>query len=279
MADRGTATYYDRLTLWNRVARVAGYGGGGASLTVHRALADPRAGGTPTSTRLHDLLAEYLPAVANPDVLDAGCGLGGTMIDFAARFGGQYVGLTLSEVQASIAGKAIARAGLSGRVRVGVGSYDCPPDGPFDWVLAVESLAHSPEPGTSLAALARVLAPRGALAIVDDMPESGALGSTDLADFKAGWGCPVLWSRAEYGAAADALGLRVLVDLNLSADCRPRTLRRIRQLQWWNRIARCAVPFAGFRGVMDSHHGGLALEALARAGRVQYRLLILGART
>ena len=55
------AAYYDRLALWTAVARVAGYGGGRGTLTVHRALADPLTGGRPTTTRLHDVLAAALP--------------------------------------------------------------------------------------------------------------------------------------------------------------------------------------------------------------------------
>ena len=52
----GVAGYYDRLLRWNRAARAIGYGGGQSALTVHRALADPRADGRPTFTRLHDIV-------------------------------------------------------------------------------------------------------------------------------------------------------------------------------------------------------------------------------
>ena len=77
------ASYYNRLSRWTRVAHLFGYGGGRDALTVHRALADPAAAGRVTATRLHDLLLESVPHLTNPRVLDAGCGLGGTMIDMA----------------------------------------------------------------------------------------------------------------------------------------------------------------------------------------------------
>lgn len=278
MADSGLAGYYDRLARWNAVARAVGYDGGAHALTVHRTLADPRAGGRPTSTRLHDLLCDALPSSVEPRVLDAGCGLGGTMIDLARQRGGRYLGVTLSATQASIAQRAIVEAGLADRVAVRVGTYDDPPSGPFDWVIAIESLAHSPAPGASLSALVRVLAPGGVVVVVDDMPEPEAAGTSDLAAFKAGWGCPVLWGRDDYLRTAEGLGLRLVAERDLSADCRPRPAWRVRWLIALNRSARRLVRWPWFRAVMDSHAGGLALERLIRAGSVRYRLLILGLR-
>jgi 2-polyprenyl-3-methyl-5-hydroxy-6-metoxy-1,4-benzoquinol methylase len=161
--------YYDRLARWTASARYVGYGGGHESLTVHRALADPRAGGRPTATRLHDVLLAALPASPTGHVLDAGCGLGGTMLDLAGRCSARFTGLTLSARQAAIARAAAAKAELSDRISIEVGSYDSPPGGPFDLVIAIESLAHSPHPATSLGALVARLAPNGRLAIIDDM--------------------------------------------------------------------------------------------------------------
>jgi SAM-dependent methyltransferase len=277
MAEVGIDGYYDRLTRWNSVARSIGYGGGSDALTVHRALADPRANNRPTTSRLHDVLVERLPALANPHVLDAGCGLGGTMIDLARRVGGRYVGLTLSSEQAAVARQSAARLGLGDRITVQVHGYDDPPAGPFDLIVAIESLAHSRDPGVSLASLARVLRPGGVFAIVDDMPSLEAEGSSDLVAFKAGWQCPSLWSHARYADACAALGLTLVADVDLTRECRPRRLSRIAWLQALNRYARAVVPSRSFRRILDSHHAGLALERLYRGGLVEYRLLIVSA--
>jgi len=278
-----TATYYDRLSRWTAVARVLGYGGGRGTLTVHRALADPRADGRPTMGRLHDLLVDALPALVQPRVLDAGCGLGGTMIDLARRVGGTYVGLTLSDRQAATGRRAAREAGLASTIQILVGSYDHPPEGPFDLIVAIESLAHSADPAASLAALRARLAAGGRIAIVDDMPLEGSAGAAsgssepaanDLAIFKRGWRLPVLWPRARFVAALAALGLEVTVDRDLSADIRPRTASRIRQLMLVNRAARALVPSAAVQAMLDSYHGGLALERLYRQRRIEYRLIV-----
>lgn len=266
--------YYDRLARWNRRARAIGYGGGSDALTVHRGLADPRADGRPTTTRLHDLLVERIPIADSPRVLDAGCGLGGTMLALAARWGGDYTGLTLSYEQAAIARTAARRAGHSADVRVHVGSYDQPPPGPFDLVIAVESLVHSDDPGVSVTALSNALREGGLLAIVDDMPERDADGHPDVEAFRRGWACGTLWSHERYRQHLTALGMRIVVDEDLTGACRPRALTRIRALERLNRAARAAIPHAGFRAVMDSHAGGLALERLYRTGLMRYRLLV-----
>lgn len=269
----GVATYYERLSRWNRLARVIGYGGGSGHLTVHRALADPAAGGRATVTRLHDLVIARVPAGTTPRVLDAGCGLGGTMLALARAREARCHGVTLSATQAATGNAAAARAGLSGTVRATVCSYDTPPAGPFDLVVAIESLAHSPDPARSMHALAATLAPGGALMVVDDMPEPDAESMPDLERFRSGWQCPVLWPRSAYLAAFGREGLALEDELDLTDDCRPRSHLRISALMWLNRLVRL-VPSAALRQVMDSHFGGLALERLTRAGMVRYRLLV-----
>jgi SAM-dependent methyltransferase len=266
--------YYRRLGSWNRVAAVVGYGGGHSTLTVHRALADPAADGRPTFTRLHDLLIEQLPPVAAPRVLDAGCGAGGTMLDLAERLGATCTGLTLSHDQCARANDAARRRGRDDRVHAMVGSYDHPPPGPFDVVVAIESLAHSPDPARSVDALVARLAPAGTLAVVDDMPHPAAREDPDLALFKAGWRLPVLWSADAYRAAFQAHGLTLVCDVDLTGDCRPRTPMLAGTLLLLARLVARIAPSEALRDVMRSHQGGLALERLIRRRHVQYRMLV-----
>ena len=272
--DAGTGLYYDRLSRWTGWFAALGYGGGRRTLTAHRALADPRAGGRPTFTRLHDLLAAALPSPLNGRVLDAGCGLGGTMLALAERGSATFVGLTLSEQQAAVARRAAAKAGLASRIEIRVQSYDAPPAGPFDVAVAIESLAHSPHPAQTVAALAAQLAPGAWLAIVDDMPAQVARGTRDLALLKAGWHLPLLATSAELTAMLERCGLRVAPERDLTAELRPRTLARIARLEALNRALHRCLRSAAFRGLLDSYQGGLALERLYRHGLMHYRLLL-----
>jgi len=272
--DAATGVYYDRLSRWTALLASVGYGGGRGTLTAHRALADPRAGGRPTFTRLHDVVASLLPSPLQGNVLDAGCGLGGTMLDLATRGTATFTGLTVSAQQAAVAERAIEKAGLSHRIAVRIESYDAPPEGPFDAAIAIESLAHSAQPAATLAALTARLAPGGLLAIADDMPEPTARGSRDLALFQAGWRLPALLSAAELTAALERCGLAVADQRDLTAELRPRTLARIAQLERLNRALRRVAPSAGLRAMLDSYHGGLALERLYRRNLMSYRIIV-----
>jgi SAM-dependent methyltransferase len=272
--DAATGVYYDRLWRWTGWLTPLGYGGGRRTLTAHRALADPRMGGRTTFTRLHDVLAAALPAPLHGRVLDAGCGLGGTMLDLAARGSATFVGLTLSEQQAVVARRAVADAGRSARIEVRVESYDSPPPGPFDGVVAIESLAHSPQPTATIATLAAQLTPGGWLAIVDDMPRAAAHGTNDLAAFKAGWRLPVLLSATELQSALEHGGLTLATEQDLTGEVRPRTLRRIAQLERVNRALQRVAWSPGLRAMLESYRGGLALERLYRHGLMDYRLVV-----
>jgi len=275
-AARGAALggYYDRLAQWTASARRFGYGGGHDKLAVHRALADPRAGGRPTVTRLHDVLLAALPAPPSGHVLDAGCGLGGTMLDLAQRSSARFTGLTLSERQAAVGRAAAAKVGLADRIGIEVGSYDSPPQGPFDLAIAIESLAHSPHPESSIGAIVARLAPGGRLAIVDDMPEPRARGTLDLELFQSGWRVPGLVGAAELDAMLARCGLAIVAHRDLTDEVRPRTLARIATLETLNRALHRLAPSAGLRGLLDSYHGGLALERLYRCALMRYRLVV-----
>jgi SAM-dependent methyltransferase len=266
--------YYDRLAKWTASARRFGYGGGHDQLTVHRALADPRAGGRPTVTRLHDLLLAALQAPLSGHVLDAGCGLGGTMLDLAQRSSARFTGLTLSERQAAAGRAAAAKLGLADRIGIEVGSYDSPPQGPFDLALAIESLAHSPHTESSIDAIVARLAPGGRLAIVDDMPEPQARATRDLESFQSGWRVPGLVGAAELNAMLARRGLTIVAHRDLTDELRPRPPTRIAALEALNRALHRLSPSAALRELLDSYRGGLALERLYRRALMRYRLVV-----
>jgi SAM-dependent methyltransferase len=266
--------YYDRLTRWTAFAHTFGYGGGHDKLAVHRALADPRAGGRPSVTRLHDVLLSALPAPPSGHVLDAGCGLGGTMLDLAGRCSARFTGITLSARQAAVGRAAAAKAGFAERIAFQVGSYDAPPEGPFDLAIAIESLAHSPHPETSVDALVARLAPHGALAIADDMPEPAARSTRDLEVFLSGWRVRTLAGAAELKSMLARRGLAIVAERDLTDELRPRTLESVARLETLNRWMHRLAPSAGLRELLDSYRGGLALERLYRAGLMRYRLIV-----
>ena len=148
------ARYYDWL---GRFQRVAGWmsRSGDQSLTVHRRLL-PERPDVPPHAVVHERLLSALGSMADtaPRVIDAGCGLGGTTFFLHARLGGQYDSVTLSPSQRARAEREARRRGVSRACRFHLRSYDhdfddLMPDG-ADLVVAIESLAHAPDPARTV---------------------------------------------------------------------------------------------------------------------------------
>lgn len=274
----GIAGYYDSLSRFLDFARRVGRGGGSGSSATHRFLAPlpGEADGTPGPERLdHIVLAAATGGglTANPRVLDAGCGLGGTIFRWQERVGGTFDGLTLSPEQQRRATLEAARRGVSADCRFHVRSYHEPITPPRDAVIAIESLAHSPDPLSAVGNFARGLARGGLVLIVDDMPDPAAHPRL-LAGFKAGWQCPVLADAAAFHAAMTEAGMTLTHQDDLTPRLRPRPLAWLRVLIALFGLARMLAPTRAARDVIGAFLGGFYLEALYRTGGMRYRLMV-----
>jgi len=271
----GIAAYYDNLSAFLDLARWFGRGGGSQQGATHRFLS----GETDEDVapeRLDLLVLEAamkagLPA--SPRVLDAGCGIGGTVFRWQERVHGTYDGLTLSPEQRRRAEAEAKRRGIAERCRFHLQSYHDAIAGPYDAAVAIESLAHSPDPTAAVANLAAALAPGGLLLIVDDMPPDRT-ETAMLTAFKACWRCPVLADAAGFRAAIAAAGLTLQHEEDLTSRLRPRTLPALKVLMAAFGLARRLAPTRGVRDVLDALYGGFLLEALYRLGAMRYGLII-----
>jgi SAM-dependent methyltransferase len=160
-----------------------------------------------------------------------------------------------------------ANRGLPARFRVA--SYDDALGGPFDLIVAVEALAHAPNPAASLANLARGLAPGGKLIVVDDVRVCPA-ADPDARAFVAGWRVPGFVEEAAWRAGFAAAGLTLDRVDDLSGRLVHRDPAARARLERWNRRAHRFAP--PLRALLDSHWGGLALERLHARAAARYML-------
>lgn len=87
-----------------------------------------------------DNVLAWAGATAAADVLDVGCGVGGSTRHLARKFGARGTGITLSPVQVGIANQRTAQAGLVGvRFSVADALHMPFPDASFDLVWSLES--------------------------------------------------------------------------------------------------------------------------------------------
>ena len=96
-------------------------------------------------------------------IIDVGCGIGGSSLYLAEKFNAHATGITLSPVQASRATERAEEAGLAAAVQFQVAdALDMPfANDTFDFVWSMESGEHMPDKEKFLAECYRVLKPGG----------------------------------------------------------------------------------------------------------------------
>ncbi|MDX2239376.1 MAG: methyltransferase domain-containing protein [Leptolyngbyaceae cyanobacterium bins.302] len=102
------------------------------------------------------------------EILDVGCGIGGSSLYLAARFKAAVTGITLSPVQAQRASDRARFAGLAQSTQFLVADALKMPfaDHSFDFVWSLESGEHMPDKTQFMQELCRVLKPGGTLLMV-----------------------------------------------------------------------------------------------------------------
>jgi SAM-dependent methyltransferase len=278
LSESKIAAYYDWLSLYERLVRRLGHRGGFDRLTVHRLLSPDRPGVAPADV-VHERLVAAIGEMQAPRVVDAGCGVGGTTFYLHGRFGGEYDGLTLSRAQQARGAREAARRGISAACRFHLRSYDDPlddlvPEG-ADLIVAIESLAHSPNPARTIVGLASALRAGGCLAIVDDVPvEELSANDPDLVAFRQGWSCPAIARKSDLRAAFRTAELDVKVDEDLTPLVPLRDGGKLERLVRVNRRWHRWLGATRARTLVDALHGGLMLERLYQRGVMRYRFLL-----
>ena len=225
--------YYDRNTRGFLLA-----GEGGRSLAIHRGIWD-------AGTASADQAAEYVPTLMlqqarelkAKNILDLGCGVGGTCIFLArglqkdagakADSAGLGVksptitGITNSGAQVGLGNKLVNQAGFAATVHLIKADYTEPATfaglPPQDLIVALESFIHSPKLPATLANATGALRKAGRLVICDDMIQNDpGPADRDLADFKRCWHAYGLSSSSRIADLCKGLGLELLSDEDLS---------------------------------------------------------------
>jgi tocopherol O-methyltransferase len=115
-------------------------------------------------------LIEHLAHLANvkrgSDILDVGCGFGGSSLYLAKRYAATVTGITISPVQVEMAISAAAREQLHAKfLLMDAEMMDFQEQ--FDLLWSVESISHFARPAEFFASAAGLLKPGGIFAITD----------------------------------------------------------------------------------------------------------------
>jgi tocopherol O-methyltransferase len=212
------------------------------------------------------------------NVLDVGCGIGGSSLYLAGKYAASVTGITLSPVQANRAKERAAGLGLSGRTNFQVADALNMPfaDNSFDLIWSLESGEHMPDKTKFLQECYRVLKPGGTMIVVTwchrpvDTSPLTAEERNQLEEIYRVYCLPFVISLPEYAEIARQLPLQNLRTADWSKAVAP----------FWNVVIDSAFNFQALWGLLTSGwttiQGALSLGLMQRgyeSGLIRFGLL------
>jgi tocopherol O-methyltransferase len=217
--------------------------------------------------RSNEVMADEARVQPSDRVLDAGCGVGGSGLFLASRYGTEVVGITLSEDQVARGGRYAAEQGLSHLVTFRRQDFCATDfeDGSFDVVWAQESVCHAADKADFLREAHRLLRPGGRLVVRDWFRVDRTLGEEEehlMGSWLSGFAIDDLVTVPAFTAAAEASGFVDVAARDITANAR-RSLRRLHLISRLFRPATWPLHRLGLRSELQ--------EGNARAARDQWR--------
>ena len=261
--DAAVAQYYDQTLrhyrfLWDM----------DRSQALHYGFWSPGVRNLPEALREENRwLADRLELDPDSVVLDAGCGVGGSSLYLARRFGCRVVGITLSTAQLQLCRENARAAGLEDRVSFELMDFQHTrfEAGSFDAAWFIESFCHSPDKAALLQEMHRVLRPGGQLIVADYFRREPAQSGDEalLHEWLSGWQVHGIESASWMNAALQAAGFAQPRQQDVTALVMPSS-RRLYRASFPARAILALRRLWGVRKVVS--------DANVRAARCQYRV-------
>lgn len=213
-----------------------------------------------------DLIEEMLSwanVTEAQQILDVGCGIGGSSLYLAEKFGATATGITLSPVQADRARERARSSGINAQFQV-ADALNMPfADHSFDLVWSLESGEHMPDKVKFLQECDRVLKPGGTFLMATwcHRPTDKVPLTVDdhkrLAEIYRVYCLPYVISLPEYEAIAREIGLHEIETADWSISVAP----------FWDVVIDSALTPAAIFGLLTS--GWTTIQAALSLGTMQ----------
>ena len=268
-------SYYDQNT-----QLFTAFGGSNSAQNIHRGLWTD---GTKTFEEALNVTNEWIRAEivsiapTHARIADLGCGLGaGLFYIFPRLTEPEYaVGVTLSPLQARLAGQSARQLNLSSQILFTESDFTCVPleNGSLDAVFSVEAIAHAVDPESYFCEVSRLLRAGGRLILLDDYQASRTLLPAEqewLDAFINGWHVPGVTTVDQSEKFANRYDLQLIRNNDLTPFLRLRNLPDV--LAKFVRFLGNSLPIK--HAILPSMLGSMALQQCLHAKIIEYRFLV-----
>lgn len=228
-----------------------------------------------TNDRIRAEIETVVPIHAR--IADLGCGVGAGLMDMTRCLDEPdlALGITLSSVQAQLAGRFCRQAGLENKILFAEADFTAVPlmDRSLDAAFSVEAFVHSPTPERFFQEASRLLRPGGKLIVVDDFQAERPLSIPEtewLQAFMAGWHVPGVRTVEQVCQYGETYQLRLCRNENLTPYLHLHNLPDpiARSLRFLGRL----LPIR--HAILPSMLGSMALQQCLHQGIIEYRFLV-----
>jgi SAM-dependent methyltransferase len=221
---------------------------------------------------VHTLIARCIEESGAANVLDIGCGVGGSMIALSALCSARYTGITVSPFQYEEGMQLLQKSGYSGKCAIRLGDFTDPSaiEGSYDCACAVESFLHMPNADLFFHRAADLVVPGGVLIICDDFISPDHVSREDdllLLRFREGWQVGTLIDCESVRQTAFRYGFSLSEEKDLSPFLE---LRRPRD-RLIHLLLPLLRPLFGKTPFVQNMDGGDALQELLLKGVLTHR--------
>ena len=216
-------------------------------------------------------------ALMNARIADLGCGVGASLFYIYPRLQSPApaLGLTLSPVQAKLAGESAALLGLGDQINFAEGDFTSVPlsSGSLDAVYSVEAVCHAVDPEKYFKEASRLLRKGGKLILVDDYQAARPFTKHEqkwLDAYVEGWYVPGVRTVERSINFADTYQLKLQKNDELTSYLRLRNLPD---------FVASTLLFLGEKlpikhAIVPSMLGSMALQQCLYMKVVEYRMLV-----
>jgi tocopherol O-methyltransferase len=227
----------------------------------------------------NDLIRAEIESVAPTQarIADLGCGVGAGLFYIVPRLQEprSVLGLTLSPVQARLAGQFAKQSGLEKQIGFAEGDFTCVPlaDESLDAIYSVEAVVHAPEPELYFQEAGRLLRRGGTLVLVDDYLVNRPLAQNEskwLDAYINGWHVPGVTTVQQAQTLAEKYHLQLTKNDDLTPYLRLRNLP--------NTLAQTLLVLGNHlpiqHAIIPSMLGSMALQQCLFMKVIEYRFLV-----